>query len=57
MGEGMLGDELRREIVIEIGDAHGFAGGHGRSRSLQSLNSFFWPAGLAFPRDPGSRHA
>ena len=43
MREGMLGDELRREIVIEIGDAERLAGGHGRSRSLQSLNSFFWP--------------
>ena len=51
MGEGMLGDELRREIVVEIRDAKGFAGGHGLSKGLsQSLNSFFCPLGLALPR-------
>ena len=42
----MLGDELRREIVVEIRDAKGFAGGHGLSQASSVLEKLLLPGCL-----------
>ena len=46
MGEGMLGDELRRQLVVEIRDAKGFAGGHGLSKASSVLKKLLLPGCL-----------